>query len=71
MAVSEVKIAKNRDQNREEDEISRPGKIWYEIRSTGPVTGPAGVGSGQPGGKPGRVAKFRLLPDSRRIFSRF
>ncbi|KAK1609849.1 hypothetical protein QYE76_033522 [Lolium multiflorum] len=56
MAVSEVKIAKNRDQNREEDENSRPGKIRSEIRSTGPVTGQPGVKSGPTGpvtGQPG------------------
>ena len=61
MAVSEVKIAKNRDQNREEDENSRPGKIRSEIRSTGPVTGQPGVESGQPGGKPGSSQKFVRL----------
>ena len=62
MAVSEVKIAKNRDRNREEDKISRPGKIRFEIRSTGPVTGQPGVGSGQPGGKPGSSQKPGLDP---------
>ena len=61
MAVSEVKIAKNRDQNREEDENSRPGKIRSEIRSTGLVTGQPGVESGQPGGKPGSSQKFVRL----------
>jgi hypothetical protein len=62
MAVSEVKIAKNRDQNREEDEISRPGKTSYEIRSTGPVTGLPGVEPGQPGGKPESSQKSGFCP---------